>query len=112
MRGIRSPTARRAVTAGLSWMLDQSTMAFPASAGTYCRPMSESDRAALYVTGIFYHNPTRDVTRLSGLAAVQGTASDNESAWGRYVRSSPRRVGGDDFNLVAGPVRTAAEVLA
>ena len=65
--------------AGLRWVLDRSTMAFPDSAAPRLRAMSAGDRAVLYVTRGAFHNPSRDVARLAGLVTVAGTPTRRRS---------------------------------
>jgi hypothetical protein len=55
---------------GLRWVQEHSTMAFTDGSTKKLTHMHEGDRAVLYVTKGAHHNPTRDVSRLVGLATV------------------------------------------
>jgi hypothetical protein len=57
---------------GLRWVLKHKRMAFPTSAAGRVAGMGPGDRAVLYLARGAFHNPTRDVSRLGGLASVTG----------------------------------------
>ena len=72
---------------GLRWVLEHQRMAFPEAAGPRLRGMAAGDRAVLYVTRGAFHNPTRDVARLAGLATVLAAPE----------RAAAVTIGGRDF---------------
>lgn len=57
---------------GLRWVLQNQQMAFPPSAASRARRIQKGDQAVLYTSRGAYHNPTRDDTRLAGVATVTG----------------------------------------
>jgi hypothetical protein len=65
---------------GLRWVLAEQTMAFRKATEPRLRLMEQGDRAVLYVGTGAFHNPTRDVARLSGLATVLAPPTDNTPA--------------------------------
>jgi hypothetical protein len=80
---------------GLRWVFGHGRMAFPASAARRLRSMGEGDRAVLYVSRGAFHNPTRDMARLAGLATVLAAP----------VSEAPVKVAGRDFTWTV-PIRT------
>jgi hypothetical protein len=54
----------------LDWVAEMSLMAFASHASTQMARMDRGDVAVLYVTQGARHNPTRDKSRLAGLATV------------------------------------------
>jgi hypothetical protein len=57
---------------GLNWVVDNSTMAF-STLSPRLSTIEPGDEAILYTSRGAFHNPTRDVARLVGLAEVTGT---------------------------------------
>lgn len=65
---------------GLRWVLANRTMAFRKTAAPRLHAMGEGDRAVLYVSRGAFHNPTRDVAHLAGLATVLAPPTDDTPA--------------------------------
>jgi len=63
---------------GLRWVLQHRHMAFPASSRTRATRIRPGDRAVLHVSRGAFHNPTRDVSRLAGIAEVTGPVHEVE----------------------------------
>lgn len=79
---------------GLRWVAAHDRMAFSAAAATRARAMRDGDRALLYVTRGAFHNPTRDSSRLAGIATATGTVTDEPIEIGgrRFPVSVPIRI--------------------
>jgi hypothetical protein len=56
--------------AALSWVLTEQRMAFPAGRARLAHALGEGDEVMLYSTRGCFGNPTRDLGRVIGLAAV------------------------------------------
>ena len=56
--------------AALSWVLTEQRMAFPAGRSKAARALEEGDEIFLYTTRSCFRNPTRDLGRVIGRAAV------------------------------------------
>ncbi len=84
---------------GLRWVLAHDRMAFPATAAPRLKAMEEGDRVVLYVTRGAFHNSTKDVARLAGLATVLGTP----------LSGSPVSIAGRDFTWTV-PIRTDVQL--
>ncbi|MGA5441910.1 hypothetical protein ACPCKW_20650 [Streptomyces griseoincarnatus] len=56
--------------AALSWVLTEQRMAFPAGRSRTTRALEEGDEIFLYTTRGCFRNPTRDLGRVIGRAAV------------------------------------------
>lgn len=56
--------------AALSWVLTEQRMAFPAGRSKTARALEEGDEIFLYTTRGCFRNPTRDLGRVIGRAAV------------------------------------------
>ena len=80
--------------AGLRWVATHGRMAFSATGAARAQAMRDGDLAVLYVTRGAFHNPTRDSSRLAGLATVSGAVTDDPVEVGgrRFPVSVPIRV--------------------
>lgn len=58
--------------AALSWVVTEQRMAFPAGRSASARRLEEGDEIFLYTTRGCFGNPTRDLSRVIGRAAVAG----------------------------------------
>jgi hypothetical protein len=97
---------------GLRWVLANQTMAFRRAAAPRLRAMGEGDHAVLYVSRGAFHNPTRDMAHLGGLATVLASPTDDrpvaigseEFPWTVSIRvdlALPERAGPEVHQLVS-----------
>jgi hypothetical protein len=62
--------------AALAWVLAKQRMAFRALRRSQAEALEIGDELLLYTTRTCFHNPTRDVGRVAGLATVKTTVRD------------------------------------
>jgi hypothetical protein len=62
--------------AALAWVLAEQRMAFPAFRRSEVMKLAIGDELFIYTTRECFHNPTRDVSRVIGLANVTSEVRD------------------------------------